>query len=152
MTESRQDILIAAYTEGIKLALLDDGYSEDSAEAVSNKLAADSPSIEFNVSPTASIGSERVVVPEEGRSILGRIMPGASVGATAAVLAGGALGLGRTPIMRRQFMKALRRKKDGGMVQALTEMASKPSNQKQIRSLAIPGAVGGGVLGAISGT
>lgn len=156
MTESRTDILAAAYAEGVKTALLDAGYPDDAVDEFSVKVAAEAgPSIELNVSPTASIGSRGDIVraaPEARRSILERVMTGAPVGATAAVLAGGALGLGRTPVMRRQFMKALRRKKDGGVLQALKEMTSKPSNQEQIRSLAIPGAVGGGILGAISGT
>ncbi len=153
MTESRSDILAAAYVEGVKTALLDAGYDDGAANDYSQKVAADlPPSIELNVSPTASIGRASEGTPEARRSILERIMTGAPVGATAAVLAGGALGLGRTPVMRRQFMKALRRKKDGGVLQALKEITSKPSNQEQIRSLAIPGAVGGGVLGAISGT
>jgi len=151
MTDSRTDILAAAYAEGVKTALLDAGYPENDVASLSEKVAESTPSIELNVSPTASIGSR--AVPEAARrSILERIMTGAPIGATAAVLAGGALGLGRTPVMRRQFMKVLRRKNDGGVLQALKEVASKPANQEQIRSLAIPGAVGGGVLGAVSGT
>ena len=80
------------------------------------------------------------------------ILPGASQGALLALLAGGAIGLGRTPIMRREFMRTLKRKDRGGLSRALKELVSTPLNREQIRNLAIPGAVGGGAIGALSGT
>ena len=111
------ELLKAAYAEGVKVALMDNGYSTQISEKVA----------------------------QEG------ILPGASKGALLALLAGGAVGLGRTPIMRREFMRTLGRKDSGGISKALKELVSTPSNQEQIRNLAIPGAVGGGAISALSG-
>ena len=122
------ELLKAAYAEGAKTALMDVGHSQDDAYQMSEKVA------------------------QEPRGTLERVMTGAPVGASLGVLAGGALGLGRTPIMRRELMRLLKQKESGGLWKALTEVASNPANKDQIRNLAIPGAVGGGAIGAISGT
>lgn len=118
------ELLKAAYTEGVKTAFIDAGYSEQMSEKQA----------------------------QEPRSLSQRVLTGAPVGASLGLLAGGALGLGRTPIMRRELMRLLSRKEGRGLANALKEMASNPKNQEQIRNLAIPGAVGGGAIGAISGT
>ena len=141
------DLLKAAYAEGIKVALVHHGYDESTAYGESEKLAESYPHVEFRLGPeelatrsTESAPARRA----ERKGLLGRLLPSASLGATLGVLGGGALGAARSPGWRKQFMKLVRNKKDGGVLKAIKEMAGDTAG---IQSYAIPGAIGGGAVG-----